>query len=73
MEEGPTHISVPNDVGGNPEGADDKPMSASQANQLKMLAAELGAPVDFDLTARQAARKIAELEKMAGRGAPKDA
>lgn len=74
MESDQTHISVPQDVGQD-EGAavtGEKPLSPSQESHLKMLAAELGVPVDLNLTGREAMRKIDELERKAGRGGPKD-
>jgi hypothetical protein len=76
MDNDQTHISVPNSVGdelgGNEQRPADKPMTASQASHLKSLAAELGLPVDLNLTGREAMKKIEELERKAGRGAPKD-
>ncbi len=67
-----TYISVPDNVPqeGDSTGRKSKPMSGSQASQLKQLASELGVPVDLGLNADDAARKIDELQKKAPQNIP---
>ena len=76
MENDKTYISVSGNVGGEMEGKsnddDRKPITPSQRTQLQSLAGETGLPVDLDVTRGEARRRIAELEKKAGRNTPND-
>lgn len=76
MQDDKTYISVSGNVGGEVEGTgnddDGKPVTPSQRAQLQSLAGETGLPVDLDVTRGEARRKIAELEKKAGRTTPRD-
>lgn len=69
-----TFISVPDEIPreGDQGPAKSSPLSGSQAAHLKMLAGELGVPVDLNITAEEAAKKIDELEKKAPRATPRD-
>ena len=48
----------------------EEPMTGAQESYIHTLAREAGEPVEEDLTKAEASKKIEELQKRTGRGAP---
>lgn len=69
-----THVSIGDEMDESPGArAGDGPMTASQAAHLKSLAGAAGIPVDLNLSRREAAKRIDELEGKMARGTSGDA